>query len=223
MSWLSKLAPPTFRDRRDAGQRLGQRLKDLCEERPVVIALPRGGVPVAYEVARALEAPLDVLIVRKIGHPMQPELGVGALCEDGTLLLNRDALGALDLGEAELEPVIAHERAELERRRSLYRGRREPLPVSDRTVVLVDDGLATGVTAEAAVRGIRALAPKRVVLAVPVAAPDSVARLQCVADDVVTVMAPEGFTAVGSWYRDFTPTSDREVTDLLTEARLRKP
>ena len=210
-----------FRDRRDAGRQLAARLAELDLPAPVVLALPRGGVPVAAEVAARLGGELDVLVARKLGAPQQPELGLGAIAEGGIRVVDPDLVRRLLLTEADLESVTARERAELDRRVEAYRGGR-PLPdVAGRAVVVVDDGVATGGTAEAALRSVRAGGPARLVLAVPTAAPDAVERLGRVADDVVCVLVPESLTAVGQWYEDFTQTTDREVADLLAAARPR--
>jgi putative phosphoribosyl transferase len=192
-------------------------------EQPVVLALPRGGVPVAFEVAVTLVAPLEVLVARKVGAPGREEFGIGAIAEGSGDPVMSSSAALVGVGPSLFDELVRRERGELQRRVELYRGDRPLPPVHGRDAIVVDDGLATGVTAEAAIRAVRALAPARVVLAVPVAAPDTVLRLRAVADEVVAVMAPEGFMAVGSWYDDFTPTSDREVTDLLAEARLRAP
>lgn len=208
----------TFTDRRDAGRRLAQRLRDVTLVEPVVLALPRGGVPVAYEVARALGAPLDVLVARKIGVPFQPELGVGALAEGGGLFLDDAALHALRLTRDDLQPTIERERAELQRRVAQYRAGRDPLPVAGRAVIVVDDGLATGGTARAALRAVRARGAATVVLAVPVGPPEARTSLLDDADEVVLLEAPERLAAVGQWYVDFSQTSDREVLDLLRAA-----
>ncbi len=220
-----------FRDRRDAGRRLGalvaaEPLTPPAAERSpdgniVVLAVPRGGVPVGFEVAAALGAPLDVFVVRKIGVPWHPELGVGALAEGGEPLLAPETLRATGVTPADLEPVIARERVELARRVERYRGGR-PLPrLEGRDVVVVDDGLATGVSALAALHALRLRSPRRLVLAVPVAAPETVARVRDsgVADAVVCVLAPPEFYAVGAWYERFDQTTDDEVLTLLRESR----
>lgn len=208
-----------FADRADAGRRLGDLLRGRDLVDPVVLALPRGGVPVGYEVAAALGAPLDVLVARKIGAPFQPELGVGALAEDGPPIFDDATLAALGLTAADLAPTVAREQAELARRVQHYRGNRPALPVADRTVVLVDDGLATGATARAALRSLRARGPAFVILAVPVGPPDAARFMRPDADEVVLVDAPDRLSSVGQWYRDFTQTSDETVVALLAAAR----
>jgi putative phosphoribosyl transferase len=208
-----------FRDRREAGRRLAERLSGLRASSPLVLGLPRGGVPVAFEVANALGAPLDVLVVRKLGVPFQPELGMGAVGEDGVRVLNPDVLRQAGVTETQLAAVEARERAEVEERAVRLRRGRPAIPVQGRTVVIVDDGLATGGTARAAVQVARARGADRVVLAVPVAPPDTVAALRRDADDIVAVETPEPFFAIGGWYSDFSPTSDDEVVQLLARSR----
>jgi putative phosphoribosyl transferase len=207
-----------FRDRREAGRRLAERLSGLRASSPLVLGLPRGGVPVAFEVANALGAPLDVLVVRKLGVPFQPELGMGAVGEDRVRVLNRDVLRQAGVTETQLAEVEARERAQVEERAVRLRRGRPAIPLEGRTVVIVDDGLATGGTARAAVHVARARGADRVILAVPVAPPETVTALRRDADDVVVVETPEPFFAIGGWYADFSPTSDREVVELLTVA-----
>ncbi len=204
-----------FIDRRDAGRRLGQALAPLRQRNPVVIGLPRGGVVVADEVARALDAPLDILVVRKLGAPGQPELGLGAIAEGGVTALNDRLIDMLGVHPSALAAVAAHEHAELERRVRTYRGNRPPFDVSGRMVILVDDGLATGYTARAAARALRARAADSIVLAVPVAAPETAEELKEEVDDVVALETPRFFGAVGQWYQDFSQTSDAEVLAIL--------
>jgi putative phosphoribosyl transferase len=204
-----------FVDRRDAGRRLAERLEYLRSEDPVVLGLPRGGVPVAYEVAAALEAPLDVLLVRKIGAPFHHEFGVGAIAEAGARYVDREAVATLGIDPDELERIIAEEQVELERRERLYRGDAPPLPLLGRTAILVDDGVATGGTAIAAARAARARGGAKVVLAVPVGPPSAAGRFADEVDDFICLEAPEGFFAVGAYYDRFGQTSDDEVRRLL--------
>lgn len=208
-----------FADRRDAGRQLAQRLLPLADENPVVVALPRGGVPLAEEVANALGAPLEILAVRKLGAPHNPEYGIGAIVEDGTRVLDPEALAILGIDNRALEAIVAEETTELRRRLAAYRGDRAPLPLCDRTVIVVDDGVATGVTDTAALRAIRRQRPRRTILAVPVCAPDSLARLRAEADDVVCLIAPPMLQGVGQWYEDFGQVSDLEVIGALNAAR----
>ena len=208
-----------FADRAEAGRRLGELLRDRDLVDPVVLALPRGGVPVAAEVAAALRAPLDVLVVRKIGAPFQPELGVGAIAEGAVTVFDDATLRALRLTTDDLASTVAREQAELARRVRHYRGDRPPPGVADRTVLVVDDGLATGVSARAALRSVRARGPAGVILAVPVGPPDAERFMVPDADEVVLVDAPERLASVGQWYRDFTQTSDETVVRLLAAAR----
>jgi putative phosphoribosyl transferase len=204
-----------FRDRVEAGRRLGERLVSLAPEHAVVLGLPRGGVPVAYEVARALGVPLDVILVRKLGVPWQPELAMGAIGEGGVRVVNDEVLRAADVGDGELAVVERRERAELDARVRRFRGDRRRVDLRGRTAVIVDDGVATGSTASAACRIARAQGATRVVLAVPLAPPDSVEALRHEADEVVCLETPEPFFAIGEWYADFSPTSDDEVVALL--------
>ncbi|MGW7200290.1 phosphoribosyltransferase family protein [Streptomyces chryseus] len=207
-----------FTDRADAGQRLAVALRHLEADAPVVLGLPRGGVPVAYEVARTLGAPLDVVVVRKLGVPYHRELGFGAIGEGGARVISDDIVLRSGVGPDEAAAVERAEKAELDRRARRFRGDRPRLALRGRTVVVVDDGIATGATAAAACEVVRAQGAARVVLAAPVAAPDAVARLSSQADDVVCLSVPAMFRAVGEWYDDFTQTSDEEVVALLARA-----
>lgn len=207
-----------FLDRQDAGLRLGEALSSLRSDHPIVVGLPRGGVPVAAEVARALDAPLDVLVVRKLGCPWQPELGLGAIGEGGVIVLNRELISDAGVARDEIEEVERRERVELERRVRRYRGGRGPTQVQGRTVIVVDDGIATGSTARAGVMVLRARGAARVVLAAPVAPAPVVRELRGVADDVVTLDTPADFLAIGQFYVDFSPTTDDEVAECLAGA-----
>ncbi|EYF01374.1 phosphoribosyltransferase [Chondromyces apiculatus] len=206
-----------FQDRADAGRQLAARLAHLRPQNPLVVALPRGGVPVGCEIARALGAPLDVLIARKIGAPGHAELGIGAVAQGGAFYLNAETVAMLGVTREYIEGVARSEFAEIDRRLKAYRGDRPPLDVYGRVVILVDDGLATGATTRAAIRSLRKQVPKSLVLAVPVCAADTAADVRREVDDVVCTMIPASFQAVGLWYRDFTQTSDEEVVDLLTQ------
>lgn len=210
---------PTFDDRADAGRRLAERLSGERAAGLLVLGLPRGGVPVASEVARALGAELDVLVARKVAAPDEPELGIGAIAEGGVRVLDEARAAASGLDDAMLEELFAREDAELGRRARLYRAGRPQPPLAGRPVIVVDDGLASGVSAMAALRAARAGGPARLVLAVPVGDPGTVRRLASEADEVVCLEAPPGFAAVGSWYRDFSPTPDEMVVALLDRAR----
>ncbi|MGZ8512394.1 MAG: phosphoribosyltransferase family protein [Candidatus Limnocylindria bacterium] len=212
-----------FRDRRNAGRALGERVKDLALESPVVVALPRGGVPVGYEVAQTLGVPLDIGLVRKLGAPVQPELGIGALGEGGTVVLDRGSVAALGVTREQLREVIAREQAELDRRRERYRRAFPAIDIAGRDVLLVDDGLATGVTAAAAARVLRARGAQRIVLAVPVSPPDREEELGTRFDGVISLASPSPFVSVGTWYADFSQTSDDEVVALLAASRAETP
>jgi putative phosphoribosyl transferase len=207
-----------FQNRSEAGQLLGERLGYLTSERPVVLGLPRGGVPVAFEVAQALASPLDVLVVRKLGVPFHPELAFGAISEDDTQVLNTQLVQRLGLSKVTIAEVARHERAELIRRVEFYRGDRAALALIGRTVVIVDDGLATGATARVAVEVARARGAKRIIVAVPVSPREAVAELRAVADEVISLYVPTQFEAVGEWYEDFNQTTDDEVTSLLRKS-----
>jgi putative phosphoribosyl transferase len=207
-----------FRDRADAGAQLARALGRYQNDRPVVLALPRGGVPVGFEIARAFGAPLDVIVVRKLGVPDQPELAMGAIGEEGTVVVNERVLRVAGVSPQELAAVEERERTEVERRARRFRGDRAPLQLEGRTAIVVDDGIATGSTARAALDVARAHGAARVVLAVPVAPPESLRELARHADDVVALATPASFVAVGQWYGDFTQVSEVEVNRLLAAA-----
>ncbi len=209
-----------FEDRRDAGRRLAERLAPYAEERPVVFALPRGGVPVGAEVSRSLGAPLEVIVSRKLGAPGQPEFGIGAVTPGGVRVLNERAVRALGIEEDYLQMVSTRELAEAERRLRLFRGEGRPYPdLEGRTAILVDDGLATGVTARASLLALRRMNPQRLVLAVPVCAVQTAELLRPETDELICLLAPADLEAVGLWYRNFEQTSDEEVVRLLEQAR----
>ncbi len=211
-----------FRDRIDAGRQLAIRLGEYAGRSDVIVlGLARGGVPVASEIAAHLDAPLDVFLVRKVGVPFQPELAMGAVAEGGTDVRDEPLIRSLDIPDEVVDRVVARERAELDRRIRLYRGTRRPPAVRDRVVIVVDDGLATGSTMEAAIRALRQQQPARIVVAAPVGAPDTCRRLAQIADEAVCLATPEPFNAVGLWYEEFAQTSDEEVTHLLEAASAR--
>ena len=184
----------------------------------IVLALPRGGVPVAYEVAQALRVPLDVFLVRKLGAPGHEELAMGAIASGDVVVMNDEVLKAMKVPEEVIEATIASQRLELTRRELAYRDDRPPIDVQGRTVILIDDGLATGSTMRAAVTALRRQHPERIVVAVPIGAPSTCAEFRSIADDVICAVTPEPFRAVGMWYDDFSQTSDDEVSDLLARA-----
>jgi predicted phosphoribosyltransferase len=213
-----------FRDRHEAGRVLAGKLKEYANRPDVlVLGLPRGGVPVAFEVARALNAPLDVYLVRKLGVPGQEELAMGAIATGGVIVLNDEVVRVLDIPRELIVQVARREKRELERRERAYRGDRPPPDVRGRTVFLIDDGLATGSTMRAAVAALRKQQPARIVVAVPVAALSTCEELGAEVDDIVCASTPEPFRAVGLWYQDFSPTTDEEVRDLLRQAAEEHP
>jgi putative phosphoribosyl transferase len=208
-----------FRDREHAGRVLGERLRSYAgRENLLVLGLPRGGVPVAFEVARALDAPLDVFVVRKLGVPGHEELAMGALASGGVRVLNEELVEQLGIDDESIARAAAAEAAELERRERAYRGDRGPVEAAGRTVILVDDGLATGATMRAASQAVRAQQPERLVVAAPVAAAQTCRELREEVDEVVCALTPDPFAAVGLWYEDFAPTEDEEVRRLLAAA-----
>jgi putative phosphoribosyl transferase len=210
---------PIFRDRTEAGRILSERVAASIQDADsLVLALPRGGVPVAFEVARGLRAELDIFLVRKLGLPGQEELAIGAIASGGTRVLNEGLVGELGLATSVIDQITAREERELRRREQLYRQGRPALPVACRTVVLVDDGLATGASMRAASQALRLQRPKRIVVAVPVAAEATCDEFRRDVDEIVCAYTPEPFMAVGIWYEDFSQTSDAEVQQLLKQA-----
>jgi putative phosphoribosyl transferase len=208
-----------FRDRTEAGKLLAKLLTAYTNQRDVlVLALPRGGVPVAFEIARALHAPLDVIVVRKLGVPGQEELALGAIATGGVRILNKDVVQFLDIPDEMIDLIAENEQQELERRERLYRGDRPVYAVQGRKVILVDDGIATGATMHAAVAAIKERRPSRIIIAVPTAAPSTCDEFAAEVDELVCVLRPEPFIAVGYWYRQFSQTTDEEVRNLLEQA-----
>lgn len=218
MSWRNFNRGSVFRDRQDAGRRLAEYfLEHPLEGRVVVLGLPRGGIPVAYEIARALKAPLDVLVVRKLGAPFNPELAIGAIGPRGVVFLNEQLVEMLHISEDTLSSIRERELAVLSERERTYRRASEPLEVEGRTVIVVDDGIATGATMMAAVQTLEQLAPLHIVVAVPTASVEAYTELKRRAIDVVALHTPEPYIAVGAWYQHFEQTSDQEVVELLAK------
>lgn len=204
-----------FQDRKDAGQKLAKVLGHYSALKPIILALPRGGAVVAYEVAKVLQAPLDVIIARKIGAPSQPEYAIGAIASDDVRVLNIEAISSLGLNETEIESLVAREKKEMERRIKLYRGNKPPLDLKNKIVVIVDDGVATGLTALAAIRSVRKMQPQKIIFASPVCSREAKALIRQEADETVCLSIPEVLYAIGEWYADFGQTTDAEVTRLL--------
>ena len=208
-----------FRDRREAGRLLAERLSAYRDKKPIVLALPRGGVEVGYEIARALGAPLDVVVARKLGVPGQPELAMGAIGPSGTYVLNEDIVGWLDISEDELEQIASRESREMGRRVRLFRSDRPEAMLKGKTVILVDDGIATGMTVRAAIEYLHQQEPGHLVLAVPVCAAGTAEALRSEVDDLVSLKTPLELLAIGYWYEDFEQVSDEEVVELLKRSR----
>jgi putative phosphoribosyl transferase len=210
-----------FKNRTEAGRLLASKLQAYAD-RPLtlVLGIPRGGVLVAFEVAQALHLPLDIFVVRKLGVPSQPELAMGALDGGGFYLLNQEVIDAAGISKSEIQEVLRRERKELERRERLYRDGRKAFPVVGQTVILVDDGLATGASVRVAIRILKSQHPERLILAVPVAPPDTCEALKSEVDEVICLATPEPFRAIGCWYQDFTPTTDEDVRRLLSQPSL---
>ncbi len=214
-----------FKDRSDAGRKLAKALAGYKEQQPVILALPRGGVPVAVEVAAALNAPLDLILVRKIGVPFQPELAMGAVVDGGAPIIvrNEDVIRLAGIDESKFKAICDSELTEIERRRQRYLGSRQRADISGHTAIVIDDGIATGATTRAALRATRIRNPKRLVLAVPVAPTDTVAELRSEADDLICLEDHEFFGAIGAYYADFNQVSDDEVIEVLKRFPARKP
>jgi putative phosphoribosyl transferase len=211
---------PRFQDRSEAGKILAAHVAKAVDDPDIIVlALPRGGVPVAFEVARSLRAPMDIYVVRKLGLPGEEELAIGAIASGGVRVLNRALIAHLQIPEELIERVTAQQSIELERREQLYRGTRGLIPLCGHTTILVDDGLATGATMLAAARSVRAQQPRRIVVAVPVASSSACEDIREDVDQTVCVVTPEPFLAVGAWYDDFSQTSDSEVRSLLAQSR----
>jgi putative phosphoribosyl transferase len=207
-----------FQDRADAGRQLAAKLSRYAHPDTRVLALPRGGVPVALEVARALRAPLDVFIVRKLGAPGREELALGAIASGGVCVVNEETVGMLEVDREQIDAIVRREARELQRREQVYRGGLPAHDVAGRTVILVDDGLATGASMYAAILALRRRTPRSIVVAIPVAPPDTVAALRRHVDDIVVVATPQPFRGVGAWYADFRQVDDDEVRSLLLES-----
>lgn len=215
---------PLFRDRTEAGRVLAEQVKPFVSDaNPLVLALPRGGVPVGFEVARALHADLDVFLVRKLGMPGEEELAIGAIASGGVRVLNHELIQYLHVPDSVIEEITAREQRELERRELLYREGRPPIPVNDRTIVLVDDGLATGASMLAASRALRPQGARRIIVAVPVAARQTCDEFRREVDEIVCAATPHPFRAVGIWYEDFSQTTDEDVRKLLQDAAHQQP
>jgi predicted phosphoribosyltransferase len=211
-----------FEDRRDAGRKLGSALMSHVEnENSIILALPRGGVPVAYEAARELGVPMDILLVRKLGVPGQEELAMGAIGSGGIQVLNKSLINMLGIPEESIDAVAKREDQEMKRSERIYRGNNPALGVEGKTVIIVDDGLATGATMRAAAEALRARNPVKIIVAAPVASPDTCEALNVVADEVVCLQTPQPFSSVGQWYKNFDQTSDQEVTALLNKSNER--
>jgi len=211
-----------FKDREEAGRILANMLTKYADQKPIVLGLPRGGVPVAFEVAKALKAPLDVYVVRKLGVPGHEELAMGAIASGDVRVLNKPVVEDLRISEEAIETETRKEQEELKRRELLYRGKRPPLDVSNRTVVLVDDGIATGSTIKAAITALKKQKAGRIVVAVPVAPASTIDELKTEVDEVICVSTPEFFYAISLWYDEFPQTSDEEVRELLKKAETKK-
>lgn len=208
-----------YKDRYDAGQQLAKELLQYKDEKPVIIAIPRGGVVLGYEIAKALNAPLDIIVARKIGAPFQPELGIGAIAPKGVRILNSGLIKTLGISELQIEQIIEDETIEMNRRIDLYRGKLAPLELSEKTVIIVDDGIATGISDKASIISIKHFYPKKIILAVPVCPPNTVEKFRKEVDGFICLAQPPDFYAVGAYYENFEQVSDEEVINLLHESR----
>lgn len=208
-----------YKDRQDAGQKLAKELEKYSQNKPIIIALPRGGVVVAYEIAKRLKAPLDIIIARKIGAPFNPEFGLGAISENGASTLDNEAIRHFGLTDGDVEQAINRENEVMSKKIELYRKGSIPMELKDQTVILVDDGLATGVTTKAAIMSIKQNSPKRIILAVPVSPPDAINKLLKEVDEIVCLKTPDEFYAVSAYYDNFEQISDNEVINLLHKAK----
>jgi len=206
-----------FLDRKDAGQKLAKKLKGFNLKNPYVFGMARGGMPVAFEVAQKLNSPLDIVIVRKIGHPLNPEFGIGAIAQGNVLVYNQETIDNYHIDYSEIKENVKKETKELNRRSALYRGSKSLPNLKNKTAILVDDGLATGISAKAAINFLKTLNPKSIVLAVPVGASDSIRELEKEANKVICLLTPDQFLSVGQWYRFFDQTTDQEVVDILAQ------
>jgi putative phosphoribosyl transferase len=207
-----------FKDRKDAGQRLAKALDHYAMENSIILAMPRGGVVVAYEIAKALKAPLDVVVSRKIGAPLQPEYAIGAIAEGNVHIFNSEAVSSLGISETELAALVAKEKKEIERRIKLYRGNKSFPDLKDKVTIIVDDGVATGQTALVTIRSVRKMQPRKIIFVSGVCAREAMPMLQAEADEVICLCLPEMFYAVGEWYHNFEQTEDAEVIRLLNLA-----
>lgn len=208
-----------YKNRQDAGRQLAEKLKQYAVEEPIILALPRGGVVLGYEIAKELKAPLDIVVPRKIGAPNQPEFGIGAIAPNKVQIINEGALKMLGLTENDLKELIEYETKEMERRIKLYRKGLPDINIQGKTVIIVDDGLATGVSTKAALLSIKKMNPKKIILAVPVGPPDTTSRFRQEVDDLICIYEPIDFYAVGGYYEDFSQISDEEVIDLLQKSK----
>lgn len=208
-----------FKNRQEAGQQLAEKLTKYAKDKPIVVALPRGGVVLGYEVAKKLKAPLDILVARKIGAPLHPEFGIGAIAPNGIFILNTDLIKSFGITESELKKVIKTQTKEMTRRVELYRQDLPLIDLKNRTVIVIDDGLATGVTTQAAILSIKQMSPKKIILAVPISPPDTANKFRKKVDEFLCLLEPAGFYAVGAYYEDFEQVTDDEVISLIRKSK----